>query len=408
MVSNIQKRKEYQDTERALLKRLFGVENCTDLDTDLTHYHVVRDPKGGIRWLFPMGSEGRIFLSLYNPNTIRGRFLKSALRVGTYTPALVPNIISHQILPDYFLSPLKNLMAHRNLTDWALFTGTPGNMRKGVFALGTKGKAQYFLKVPCSPETVQKLDNELQVCQAIYDQLPKSIHIPKAEKNPHLEGILLSNVKPRRIDRISSFPNPALDWLSTFCSSTEEESINLKVHFLKELSKKRTTIDISHFRSNFNQQQINEVLSAWDILFEELTEADHLQFMFSHGDFTPWNMYQNRQELYLYDFEMAGMHTAWYDLFHFHYQKGILLSRIPFQKIHAQVSAFQDTPLIRGWLNYHDQSWRTYHLAYLLKIGIDYLARYAHETDHVVQTYWIIDLLHEAYNNFTRTWKPQS
>lgn len=52
-----------------------------------------------------------------------------------------------------------------------------------------------------------------------------------------------------------------------------------------------------------------------------------LKYVFSHGDFCPWNMLMNKQkEIVLIDWEMAGLKPIGYDLFTFIFQTNFLLN----------------------------------------------------------------------------------
>lgn len=74
--------------------------------------------------------------------------------------------------------------------------------------------------------------------------------------------------------------------------------------------------------TNINQQILLLLLQISKL---EQTNID-LKYVFSHGDFCPWNMLLNKhQEIVLIDWEMAGLKPLGYDLFTFIFQINFLL-----------------------------------------------------------------------------------
>lgn len=64
------------------------------------------------------------------------------------------------------------------------------------------------------------------------------------------------------------------------------------------------------------------------------TTSSSLRTCFSHGDFCPWNMMSNIDEILLFDWEMAGCYTLGYDLFIYIFQTRFLLNpEIPIRNI---------------------------------------------------------------------------
>jgi len=92
--------------------------------------------------------------------------------------------------------------------------------------------------------------------------------------------------------------------------------------------------------------------SAWDTVLDALDFFEEMPSLknnisieitgWSHGDFTPWNMYITQDKLYLYDWEMSQKDMPLLlDICHYVFQKNILIKRSSFAEIDQEFKAFQ-------------------------------------------------------------------
>ena len=236
-------------------------------------------------------------------------------------------------------------------------------------------------------------------CQALKGQIPRNIEIPHVESVFSLQGILLSNVRPSKPQRIHELPEAAIDLLSFWASHSQGLHSTCHSLWIEGLKSRRAHIHIEDISLALHSEYLQLILDSWDRLFELLQIQSSLLHTLAHGDFTPWNMYLANGKLSLYDFELAGTYPAWYDFFHFHYQKGLLQDRRSYLHIREKVNQGKSLSIIKKWLRLQDQDWNSYHLAYLLELGINCLLRYSQERNHVVQSFWMLQLLTDAYQD---------
>lgn len=80
--------------------------------------------------------------------------------------------------------------------------------------------------------------------------------------------------------------------------------------------------------SDFDSESILNFLDRISSLRIQSDKLSHSEFpeTFCHGDFCPWNMMINDDELLVYDWEMAGFYPWGYDLFTFIFQTNFLLN----------------------------------------------------------------------------------
>jgi thiamine kinase-like enzyme len=79
-----------------------------------------------------------------------------------------------------------------------------------------------------------------------------------------------------------------------------------------------------------------------------------VQQCFAHGDFCPWNMMLDNQQLMVFDWEMAGMYPLGYDLFTYLFQSSFLLKpRNSISSVFAQnkllITAYFEHFRIKVW-----------------------------------------------------------
>ena len=79
---------------------------------------------------------------------------------------------------------------------------------------------------------------------------------------------------------------------------------------------------------------------------QQFDENIETPIAYSHGDFTPWNMYLSKDQLHLYDWELASIHRPiLFDLFHFIFQSHVLIKRSSFKVIAESISEMRKHPI---------------------------------------------------------------
>ena len=112
-----------------------------------------------------------------------------------------------------------------------------------------------------------------------------------------------------------------------------------------------------------------ELAQVGNQLFNLIDENDKIWTHWAHGDFTPWNMYLNDNKIALYDWEMHRESApAFYDLFHFHYQSGILMEHIDHEMIQNKIKETFKNSLLDKLVNDVEFDMQLHHRLYLLSV----------------------------------------
>lgn len=353
-------------------------------------------PDGSIRWIFPRSSTSNLFLSLYNPTTLRGRIYAKATAFARFCRM---SIFNQTIISSSVLQPVISYMEQMHADEWALFTGTPGELRKAVLVVGNKGVPSYFIKIPYTTEGELRLQNELKAIKAWEKFLPNDgeIILPNTFEISAMPGIAFSSVHASKPLIISKIPERAIHFLSTLITRTQVSLPVSRCDWFHSLLNKREELKECKINQGLDQAQFKKILSSWDRLFSQLDADQQIWTYHAHGDFTPWNLYLTKKDLRIFDFELAqNQMPAWYDIFYFIYQHSIFSLKVPYSRIEQQIYSIKAHPLIVDWQNKYDASWQAYHTYYLLIVTLNYLHRYSREEKLLKQSYWVLDTMEDA------------
>jgi hypothetical protein len=342
---------------------------------ETTRFYYINDAAGNMRWVFPENCKIETLLSLYNSAGWRGQ-----LRTLAYRGAFLIGKINW-IASDAFwaISPEKNL-------DFALFTGTPGRNRKMVISY----QGQNFEKIPLTPEATILTQHELVILEKLATLGLKKMVVPKGKKT-NRSGLIQNNVRPKKI-----IPTPLLtDRHKSALQELSEKTLQQKplksTFFYKKI--KENLAAFEQCESNEFTQKAANLHEKIKLLLEKLENIDEpIAVSLAHGDFTPWNCFlpaDTQEPLALYDWELALEDApVGFDALHFTIQSGILLQRLPLQKL--KENSFTKTKEIAN----------AAHLLslYVVFTATYYLPLYARQQDLHTQVWWLLEAWESLLN----------
>lgn len=214
---------------------------------------------------------------------------------------------------------------YKTKTTYALFTGTPGYLRKPtVQVMSETGKIIGYGKIGINPQTASLIKHEANMLES-------------------LNGMHLGRAKVPGVQFYGDLFNGTPILLQSSCKSTLSSSPlrprKMHLEFLKSLFDETRTVsgeNILLLKKTMHQRLtlINKGENdEWLQLMERSLEAffswamqTDVPLCLAHRDFTPWNTYSEKGRLFVFDWEFAEM--LWppmVDAFHFIIQKGILV-----------------------------------------------------------------------------------
>ncbi|MEZ4688109.1 MAG: hypothetical protein R3B47_19225 [Bacteroidia bacterium] len=163
----------------------------------------VANPDGSPRWFFPLDSKSVRFLDLYSSASIKAR----AFRIGVIAASKLGQrnrLISGTFSFSKKHNNLASLCQQLGYRDYAVFTGTAGQDRKSVVALGNKGPTEVFLKIAHSPVAAGLVRTEAEVLAQLGKISFQHLAVPALVESgyPHIIG--QANARPSRATQAST------------------------------------------------------------------------------------------------------------------------------------------------------------------------------------------------------------
>ncbi len=227
------------------------------------------------QYYFPKGfKKYRLFTNFYQPYTFKGRLLWLVWLKTSILRSFCLERHPEKVLPLLNLQPFipeKPMLAFNR--------GTAGVEQKTtILGVDTESGEQFFIKYAENELARSNVNNEGSVLQ----ELQQLAFVPR----------LLENVNEGKFTLIKT----------TILQGKRhiEETVDSRIMAILK------TIAIQKVNVSNGQET-------------------HLQNSFAHGDFCPWNMMNDQDKIFVFDWELAGRYPMGYDLFTYIFQTAALL-----------------------------------------------------------------------------------
>ena len=276
----------------------------------------MRNPDGSLRWVWPATLRQPLFLEFYNAASPKAKLFERAVRLAF---ACGLQGLLFPLLPARYG---RTGVQGWSMTAFALFTGTPGTYRKAVCCHTDTTGQRFFVKMPLTPAAAVRVQAETQTLRALAGRPAVSFRVPQVAV-AHNYYLHQTDVKPAQATRVGHLTPPHLAYL-------HEQ--------LRETTVRRPLADTTFWQTTEAQvselQGLPETRIPYGLrakllqLYHRIDAEQVVPLAFAHGDFTSWNCWLGPDLVALYDLEFAQPEAPLlYDLFHFHVQQGLLVSR---------------------------------------------------------------------------------
>ena len=339
-------------------------------------FSYVLNPDGSLRWFWNSKSNRPLFLKFYNAATLKAKLYSFFVKL-VFALRIQRLLFKKETV--YYIkgeTPLFDIEG-----DWAIFTGTVGPNNKALLYAN-----QCFYKI-ANTENSKKLIKKESV-NSRYAANNKYYTIPKTFL--HTDSLLqLSDISEggRRQNTFGKLHAKALEGMKERYQGSCKISDWEYFQKLKKDSKKTNDERISRNLT----KKLNNLLA-------QINDEDTVSLAFSHGDFTSWNCYVQRNILAIYDWELASFErTKAFDFFHFIIQNGILIDRKPWKEILEEIK-------VKNAISFQmsDQELEKYLKFYLITNTLFYLKVYAQQEKWHMQIQWLLQTWSEALNPYLR------
>lgn len=338
----------------------------------------IKNPDGTIRWIWNAVNDQPLFLKFYNVGGFRAKIF--TLIVKIIFKLKVQKIIFTK--RTYYFRKQEN--SFFDCTDnWALFTGTIGLNNKAVLYTDAS-----FFKIATTVNSKRLIRSEHKVLSNLnfdFFQIPKSKQISE-----HV--IQFSDITSggRRTKKIQTAHLKAL------------AEMNFRGRDLIQIKDWKLFNELKFDFYQIQDQRIpKNITRKIAMLLETISDEDYINVTLSHGDFTSWNMFENKEKLSLYDWELFALdRPAGFDYFHFIMQQGILMDRKPWKEIYKDIKEQCSGESCSFLCNYDLEIFKKYLKFYLLINCMSYLRIYSFQPKWHLQVSWLLQVWNEALDEF--------
>lgn len=346
-----------------------------------------------IRWIVPAENNKPFFLELYNSNTLKGNVIRKTIELS-YNLHMQSNLASGKFyLEQKEKTNIELLIGNTNKKGYSVFTGTKGINRKAIIEIHDQKNITHFIKVALDEKPLELINNERHMLTSLskYDFSSLSIPTPSEQVEPYY--VKLTNVKPEitiSSNRITEIHVKALTELYSKSNSRKpirETSAWDAISNQLQLMESDPSIN-----SEISPNKVYRIINALVNIHNDIHVDELIPVSICHGDFTPWNMYMDKNRLYLYDWELSENNMPMlFDLFHFIFQTEILINQGSWervvQRIHKTMEEtgakeLKDTFGIN--IDLHLKLYLLFNISYYLRL-------YMNQKPLHKQAHWLID-----------------
>lgn len=339
----------------------------------------INNPDGTIRWIWNANCTKPIFLKFYNVGSKRALLFTIFIKF-IFIFKLQNLVFKKKVI---HFSKLENQLFDIN-EDWALFTGTVGPNNKAILFANNS-----FYKIATNSNAQKLINHEHEILRRI-NQTSTSFITPQTIKVSS-EIIQLNDISKngKRVDQLSSCHYEYFIDMNKIAYKIV--NINDWEYFIT-LKKEFETINDKRIPKNIIRK-INTILNS-------IPNDEIIELSLSHGDFTQWNMFDNKGKLSIYDWELASLKPKGFDFFHFIIQNKVLVSHKSWKEIYSDINHFSKDDFHKKIFNNNLIELHKYLKWYVLINCLHYLKVYSSQLYWHIQVEWLIQTWNEALNVF--------
>lgn len=269
----------------------------------------------GKEWIVPKKNM-RTALSIYQPSGIKGRLLHLFLPYLYWLPMVRRAIHAKSMafsLGKELTECIKRVLSIDNF-EFSIYEGTPSVHKKRIIQIFKGTKILAYCKISAAGSVVKLLKNGQKTLSYLHkvgiDSVPTCYYCDKVAHNSDVVCFIQSTTKTERSKTLHEFGDKHWAFLDDLYQKTR-----LTIPF-EDSDFARSINSLEAYLSIFSPEDAHTIIQGIKRV-RDYYKGD-VEFSAYHGDFTPWNMYLEGDELFVFDFEYAGLsYPPFMDRFHF-------------------------------------------------------------------------------------------
>lgn len=357
----------------------------------------INNPDGTMRWIIPSTCRDAQHLALYNADTLKAKLYKTA-SIVLFSAGKGSWLQSGSFMVDaYTAAVAEKKYGIQNDEQYALFTGTRGNTRKVVLAVG-ENKTTHFIKIAISEKSKQLINNEADMLKELTKYDFTTLSMPRVA-DPRINGSArLTNIKPAATIPAQRINDLHIRTLTELYATNHEKKEMGSCAAWAAISNNMEWMQREHVLNNgLDELKTRRIIHLLRKLYNTLPTEAVIPVSVSHGDFTPWNMYCDTHRLYVYDWELSSNGIPMlFDMFHFIMQSQALIHHQSYPTIRALINHTVRQSNVQRLINKYDIDPELHYKLYLMFTVSYYLRLYMSETELLTQSHWMVDTWMDA------------
>lgn len=317
-------------------------------------------------------------MNIYQPSSFNGRLFKLVLPYLKRNRFLLSKLDIKEeqySLDNHFRDLIEKYLGRSNI-EFSIFLGTPSVHQKITMQISVGNEILGYCKITDRTDVNQLFQHEAQVLDELKKKGIRSIPacLFQGSLNEKIKVFLQSSTKTNSSKMIHKWDNRLWRFLEEMHAKTSVTLLFEETDFyckLKSLSE----------RLQFFPKNQADILDSALTTVHNSYAGQTLLFSIYHADFTPWNMYFEKNELFVFDFEYA-LRTCppFLDYFHFFTQTRIFEQKQDENAIHKAYKRHKID------LSEHFSNADLSYISYLLLVIAIYAGREKAENIYLIPT----------------------
>lgn len=310
----------------------------------------------GKRWLMPARNM-RTAMNLYQPSGPKGKLVKQGLPWLYWNPVALRVLRAERLflsLSDELRILLEHTFGETNL-EFAVFCGTPCVHQKITLQVSCGGKILGYVKVTASEDIRTVFDHEKSVLAMLrskgIDRVPECLYCGLLGCGLHI--FIQTTIKTARSRVVHGWTDMHSRFLDRLSSQTRQNLLFEQSDFYHDLNGLESRLD-----------EIDEASIVKNVIAELKSRyvGKEVEFSVFQADFTPWNMFEEGGDLFVFDWEYARLtYPPRLDYFHFEIQTAIFEDHLTADEIYNRFVAERD--ILNGLYDNYEFSLKCYLLS---------------------------------------------
>jgi thymidylate kinase len=278
----------------------------------------INNPDNSIRWVWNANCKKAVFLKFYNIGSFRAFAFATAIRI-LFLLRLQKIIFKKRT---FYFNAITAKTVFDCTKDWSLFMGTIGLNSKAILYANP-----FFYKIATTKSTKKMVQNEYTILSHINVKNTDLVTPKVTVISKYIIQLTDISNKGRRTKKFTTGHLNVLTEMSHIQKNTIQVSQWQLFQTLKE-----------DFEQSSCEKIPKNITRKLNTLIQNCVPNQEVKIHLSQGDFTQWNMYQTKDKIAIYDWELGSFKKPkGYDYFHYMMQQGILVERKSWKLIYQDI-----------------------------------------------------------------------